>query len=161
LFTEFFCPFEFFATEPLEETRPPLAIKSSSTIKNNQPTEGNQEQEKGNERKNDGAYKPPNSFGGQRLDYRRAEAEAEINHAIERIMQHNEVPGTTHRDKFRVSVNALRKLVKGRSSKIMQEIIAQRSEEIEKHHQKHQLLNPKHNVKGRNAPSIETVISLD
>jgi hypothetical protein len=100
--------------------------------------------------------KPPNSFGGQRLDYRRTEAEAQINHAIDLIMEYNQASGRNHQDKFRIGMGALRKMTK-RGCRVIERIIESRNDEIEKH----QLLNPRHNNKGFNAISIDAAIPLD
>jgi hypothetical protein len=96
----------------------------------------------------------------QKKDYRRPEAYSEINHAIDKIMQFNEKPGRTYLDKFRVGVGSLRKLV-NRGDILINKVIESRSDEIEQHHQNHQLFNTRHNAKGKTAPSIETVVFLD
>lgn len=119
------------------------SFRSIGTIKNKNLTQGINEKEERNERK---------------VSSRTTEAEAVINHAINLIIEYNEVPGRTHDDKFRVGIGAIRKMTK-RGDKVIRRMIESRNDEIKAHHEKHKL-GEFHNSKGKEAPPIDTVIPL-
>lgn len=89
---------------------------------------------------------------------RTQEAEDAINHAIDKVMEYNEQEGVNHKDKFRVGIGCIRKLT-GRGDQVIRRVIESRQEEIDAHHQKHELAST-HNSKGKDAPSILDIIFL-
>jgi hypothetical protein len=95
----------------------------------------------------------------RKVGSRTVEAEAMINHAIDKIIEYNNQEDITHQDKFRVGIGALRTLT-GRGDAVIKRVIDSREEEINEHHQTHQL-DTYHNSKGNTAPPIDQVIHLD
>jgi hypothetical protein len=88
------------------------------------------------------------------------EAEILINHAIDQIMQYNEQEGIAHKDKLRIGIGAIRDLTQ-KGQKLINMSLANRKEEIDKHHDQHQLTNVYHNNRGKNAPSVHELVFLD
>ena len=89
---------------------------------------------------------------------RTQKAEDMINHAIDKIIEFNDQPDLHHQDKFRVGIGAVRKLTR-RGDQVIRRVIESRQAELDAHHQKHQL-GSTHNSKGKDAPSITTLIFL-
>ena len=94
----------------------------------------------------------------QKTYSRTQQAEELINHAIDKIIEFNDQEGIHHKDKFRVGIGCIRKLTR-RGDQVIRRVIENRQAELDAHHQKHQL-GSTHNSKGKDAPSITTLISL-
>jgi hypothetical protein len=92
-------------------------------------------------------------------DHRTEQAEAMINYAIDKIIEHNNLDGIAYQDKYRVGIGAIRKLT-GRGDGVIRRVLNSREDEISAHHKIHKL-SEYHNSKGNSGPSIEDVISLD
>jgi galactokinase/mevalonate kinase-like predicted kinase len=82
-----------------------------------------------------------------------------INHAIDKIIEHNNQEGIAHQDKYRVGIGGIRKMTR-RGDGVIRRVLNSREDEINQHHQTHQL-GEYHNSKGNSGPSIEFVIPLD
>lgn len=62
----------------------------------------------------------------------------DINNAIDAIMDFNDAPERPHKQKFRLSVKPISDLT-NRANNSVSKVLKERSEEIEKHHQQHQI----------------------
>ncbi|WP_107667545.1 protelomerase family protein [Cyanothece sp. BG0011] len=80
-----------------------------------------------------------------------------VNRAIDAIIDYNNNQATKTKDKWRITISALKQLTKCNQGLIAR-VIEKRQTEIEQHHQTHQL-GQYHNSKGKMAPSISDVIS--
>jgi hypothetical protein len=104
----------------------------------------------------------PPMIGGEpvdrKLSKRGIEAEAEVNRAIDAIIDFNNQENLPHHDKWHIGVGALRKLTQ-RGDTVAQRVLQQRADQIQQHHAQHQI-SPRHNSKGKTYPSIHEVISL-
>jgi hypothetical protein len=94
----------------------------------------------------------------RQLSKRRIEAEAEVNRAIDAIIDFNNQENLPHNDKWHIGVGALRKLTH-RGDTLAKRVLQQRADQIQQHHAQHQIA-PRHNSKGKSYPSIHQVISL-
>lgn len=94
----------------------------------------------------------------RKLSNRSQEAEAEVNRAIDAIIDFNNQDSLPHNDKWHIGVGALRKLTH-RGDTVAQRVLKQRADQIQQHHAQHQIA-PRHNSKGKTHPSIHQVISL-
>ncbi len=79
-----------------------------------------------------------------------------VNRAIDAIIDYNNSQATLKKDKWRITISALKQLTKCNQG-LIAKVIEQRQSEIEHHHQTHQL-EKYHNSKGKMAPSITDVI---
>lgn len=82
-----------------------------------------------------------------------------VNHAIDCIMDFNNQPDLPQAEKWYIGIGSLRQLT-GTGQTAIYRALSQRQEEIERHHQHHQL-GKWHNARGRNAPKIYEVVSLN
>jgi hypothetical protein len=109
-----------------------------------------------------GALAPPSqhepSSQLERSSPRSSGAEAKINAAIDAIMHHNNTVATTKKDKWAISISALKELTKCFQNAISR-VMEARREEIEAHHVAHEL-GKFQNSKGKFAPHISQVITL-
>lgn len=94
----------------------------------------------------------------RKLSNRSIEAEAEVNRAIDAIIDFNNQPDLAHNDKWHIGVGALRKLTQ-RGDTVVKRVLDQRAEQIQQHHAQHQI-GMRHNSKGKDYPSIHEIISL-
>jgi hypothetical protein len=94
----------------------------------------------------------------RKISKKSLEAEQEVNHAIDAIIQFNNQEDVSHLDKWHIGVSALRKLTE-RGDSVIQRVLQPRATEIEQHHAVHQI-GPRHNSKGKTNPSINEIISL-
>jgi hypothetical protein len=101
----------------------------------------------------------PKTRKTSRIDPRTVQAEAMINHAIDKIMEHNNQEGVAHQDKYRVGIGGIRKMTR-RGDGVIRRVLNTREDEINQHHQTHKL-GEHHNSKGNSVLSIEEVIPLD
>lgn len=62
----------------------------------------------------------------------------DINHAINAILDFNNAPDRPHRQKFRISIKPVADLT-GRATNSVSKILKERTQEIEQHHQNHQI----------------------
>jgi hypothetical protein len=81
-----------------------------------------------------------------------------VNQYIDAIMAYNDVPERQRSDKWLITIAALKRLTHCGQS-VIYDVLSQREADIQFHHQKHQL-GIFHNQKGRNAPPIESLLSL-
>lgn len=109
-----------------------------------------------------GASAPPSqhepSSPLERSSSRSSSAQEKINAAIDAIMHHNNTVATTKKDKWAISISALKELTKcfqGAISRVMEA----RREEIEAHHAAHSV-GKFQNSKGKFAPHISQIITL-
>lgn len=83
----------------------------------------------------------------------------DINRAIDAIMEFNNAPDRPHRQKFRVSIKPVADLT-GRATNSVSKILKERSEEIEHHHQKHNISNyhnkSRRDSEGHDYPPIQS-----
>jgi hypothetical protein len=101
----------------------------------------------------------PKTRKTSRIDPRTVQAEAMINHAIDKIMEHNNQEDIAHQDKYRVGIGGIRKMTR-RGDGVIRRVLNSREDEINQHHQTHKL-GEYHNSKGHSVRSIEFVIPLD
>jgi hypothetical protein len=94
-----------------------------------------------------------------KIDSRTVQAEAMINHAIDKIIEHNNQEGIAHQDKYRIGIGGLRKMTR-RGDGVIRRVLNSREDEINAHHQTHKL-GEYHNSKGHSVLSIEEIIPLD
>jgi hypothetical protein len=94
-----------------------------------------------------------------KIDPRTVQAEAMINHAIDKIIEYNNQEGIAHQDKYRVGIGGIRKMTR-RGDGVIRRVLNSREDEINQHHQTHKL-SEYHNSKGNSVRSIEDVIPLD
>ncbi len=81
-------------------------------------------------------------------------AEAKVNAAIDAVVAYNSASGRTHENKWAFGVALLKRLTRA-NQKVIERVVEQRREEIEKHHLQHEL-GPNHNIrKGRQGIRIE------
>ncbi len=85
--------------------------------------------------------------------------EQKVNHAIDTIIDYNNHLGNRKQDKWRIAISSLKQLTKCNQS-LISRVLEERKNEIEQHHQFHQL-GQYHNSKGKSAPKISEVISLN
>jgi hypothetical protein len=79
-----------------------------------------------------------------------------LNQVIDAIFTYNNQPERLHDEKWAITINALKAFVKSQP-KVMQ-VLESRKEEIERHHQLHQINPTTHNYKHRGKTRIEEVI---
>ncbi len=84
--------------------------------------------------------------------------EQKVNRAIDTIMDYNNNQATKTKDKWRITISALKQLTKCNQGLIAR-VIDARQTEIEQHHQLHQLVQY-HNSKGKSAPKITEILTL-
>ena len=82
-----------------------------------------------------------------------------VNLAIDRIIAFNNQPHRLHDDKWLITLNGLMRLA-GCGQSIVYPVYHERQDEIDAHHQLHQLPST-HNKKDKSHPKIEQVIHLD
>ena len=148
-------------TTPLHNNEP--SSESSKTLPSNapermtatnltpsqerQPNEGNSQQNNSSARKE------------RKKTSRTQEAEATVNRAIDAIMSFNNSAFRTPSEKWYIGIGSLRKL-SGNGDTVINRVIKSRQEEIDAHNSTHQL-GKWHNARGKDAPSIDQVISFD
>ncbi|BAZ47266.1 hypothetical protein NIES4102_43120 (plasmid) [Chondrocystis sp. NIES-4102] len=98
------------------------------------------------------------SNNGRKKQQRTIEAERDINRAIDTVIEFNNAHERSHQDKWYIGIGSIRTLT-GRGDKVIRRVLQQR-EDIEQHHFSHQL-DQSHNLKGRDATSIDEVIQLE
>jgi hypothetical protein len=121
----------------------PVDREPAEPTKNSKPTSSKSSKGENSERK---------------ISKKSLEAEQEVNHAIDAIIQFNNQEDVSHLDKWHIGVSALRKLTE-RGDSVIQRVLQPRATEIEQHHAQHQI-GPRHNSKGKTNPSINEIISL-
>ncbi|NJK58719.1 MAG: hypothetical protein HC939_23445 [Pleurocapsa sp. SU_5_0] len=62
----------------------------------------------------------------------------DINNAIDAVMKFNDAPGRPHKQKFRINIQTLYDLT-NRAKNSISKVLSERNEEIESHHERHQL----------------------
>ncbi len=82
-----------------------------------------------------------------------------INQAISAIMRHND-QARTHDQKWAISINSLKGFEGISSQHAISKALENRQEEIEAHHQKHQIDSAKHNLRHRGKAKIGEIIRL-
>jgi len=83
------------------------------------------------------------------------EADKFVNQAIDAIIDFNNADGRPHIDKWRICRSALRKLT-GKGDSVTSRVIESRQDDIDAHNSQHEL-SERHNAKGKNYPSIDSV----
>jgi hypothetical protein len=111
-----------------------------------QPNEGNNQQNNSSARKE------------RKKTSRTQEAEETVNRAIDAIIAFNNNPDLPLQDKWYIGIGSLRKL-SGNGDTVINRVLKSRQEEIDAHNSTHQL-GKWHNARGKDAPSIDEVISL-
>lgn len=97
------------------------------------------------------------SANGRQRSQRTLESERDINLAIDKVMEFNNADGRAHTDKWYIGIGSIRTLT-GRGDKVIRRVLQQRPD-VEQHHLQHRL-DSSHNLKGKNALTINEVISL-
>lgn len=88
----------------------------------------------------------------------------DINRAIDALIEFNNSPNRPHRQKFRLSIKPIADLT-GRATNSISRVLKERSEEIESHHQQHQI-DSYHNKsrrddEGHDYPTVESEPEID
>lgn len=81
-----------------------------------------------------------------------------VNRAIDTMIDFNNTEGLAQAQKWYIGIGALRKL-SGRGDSVIKRVLTTRAAEIEKHNSEHSL-GKWHNARGKEAPSIDEVISF-
>jgi hypothetical protein len=89
--------------------------------------------------------------------YKTGEADTTINRAIDAIIAHNDLDGRLHDDKWAITINALKNY--SLNQRAIERIVAGRKDEIDTHHQKHQLGN-RHNDRHKRKHKISDIIQI-
>ncbi|MBD2099275.1 hypothetical protein H6F90_29870 [Trichocoleus sp. FACHB-591] len=89
--------------------------------------------------------------------YKTGEADAIVNRAIDAIMAHNNLPDQLHGLKWAITINGLKNF--STNQRVIERIMQERKDEIDAHHQLHQLL-PGHNNRHKRKRKIVDVIQL-
>jgi hypothetical protein len=85
--------------------------------------------------------------------------EALVNRAIDAIFHYNDTTATGKKDRWLISLSVLKQLTRC-NQEVIARVIEGRKDEIEKHHEKHEL-GTFHNSKGKFAPKITEIIRLE
>ncbi len=87
-------------------------------------------------------------------------AEEAVSIGIDKIIAWNDAEGRKHEDKIYMGIGSLKKAT-GRGDKVIRRVLTsdERKEEIEAHHQKHQLTS-KHNMRGRTSLDVHSLIDF-
>lgn len=85
--------------------------------------------------------------------------EQKVNRAIDAIIDYNNNLANQQKDKWRITISALKQLTKCNQG-LISRVLEKRQTEIEQHHQTHQL-GQYHNSKGKLAPSITDFLHFD
>ncbi len=136
-----------------------INVSSGDKNTNNSSQSNDNEQSKKSNRQQD--IEPSSkstSNNGRKKQQRTIEAERDINRAIDTVIEFNNAHGRSHQDKWYIGIGSIRTLT-GRGDKVIRRVLQQR-EDIEQHHFSHQL-DQSHNLKGRDATSIDEVIQLE
>ena len=80
-----------------------------------------------------------------------------VNRAIDAIIQHNNLPNQLHDLKWAITINGLKNFTT--NQRVIERIMQERKDEIDAHHQLHQLL-PKHNNRHKRKRKILDVVKL-
>ncbi|MEP0872117.1 telomere resolvase [Trichocoleus desertorum AS-A10] len=89
--------------------------------------------------------------------YRTGEADAIVNQAIDAIMAHNNLPNQLHDLKWAITINGLKNF--STNQRVIERIMQERKDELDKHHQLHQLL-PGHNNRHKRKRKIGDVVRV-
>ena len=87
------------------------------------------------------------------------EAEDSVNQGIDAIIDFNNVEDRPAIDKWYIGIGCLRKLTE-RGDNVIKRVLKSRQEEIDAHNSKHEL-GKWHNARGKDYPSIETIIPFN
>ncbi|MBD2120275.1 hypothetical protein [Trichocoleus sp. FACHB-262] len=87
--------------------------------------------------------------------YKTGEADAIVHQAIDAIIQHNNQPNQLHDLKWAITINGLKNF--STNQRVIERIMQERKDEIDVHHQLHQLL-PKHNNRHKRKRKIGDVV---
>lgn len=82
-----------------------------------------------------------------------------LNEAINAVIQHNDHPDRLHSEKWSITINSLKSF--SSSAPAIRSILNERKDEIDSHHQSHELEATKHNYVHRGKQKISDVIQLD
>jgi hypothetical protein len=147
-------------TTPLQNNEP--SSESSKTLPSNAPermtgtnlasSQERQPNEGNNQQNNSSAQKE------RKKTSRTQEAEETVNRAIDAIMSFNNIEDRSPSEKWYIGIGSLRKL-SGNGDTVINRVIKSRQEEIDAHNSTHQL-GKWHNARGKDAPSINEVISF-
>jgi len=85
-------------------------------------------------------------------------ADAKVNQAIDKLIDYNNQPGRLHTDKWQIGISVLKKLT-GSSQSVINRVLEQRQDELQNHHQVHQLTTT-HNHFHRGKTQVSDVIHL-
>ncbi|MEX0272153.1 protelomerase family protein [Leptolyngbyaceae cyanobacterium UHCC 1019] len=89
---------------------------------------------------------------------RSTETDEIINRAIDAIVKHNSIPELPHDQKWAITINVLKSFVK--SQRKIEHILQARRDEIDHHHQHHQIEAERHNLRHRGKKPITHIISI-
>ncbi|MEP0872951.1 hypothetical protein NDA01_24345, partial [Trichocoleus desertorum AS-A10] len=89
--------------------------------------------------------------------YKTGEADAIVHRAIDAIMQHNNLPNQLHDLKWAITINGLKNF--STNQRVIERIMQERKDEIDAHHQLHQLL-PGHNHRHKRKRKIGDVVRV-
>lgn len=89
---------------------------------------------------------------------RSTETDEIINRAIDEIVKHNSIPELPHDQKWAITINVLKSFVK--SQRKIEQILQARRDEIDHHHQHHQIEAERHNLRHRGKQPITDIISI-
>ncbi|MBD1860078.1 MULTISPECIES: protelomerase family protein [Trichocoleus] len=89
--------------------------------------------------------------------YKTGEADAIVHQAIDAIIQHNNLPNQLHDLKWAITINGLKNF--STNQRVIERIMQERKDEIDAHHQLHQLL-PGHNHRHKRKRKIGDVVKI-
>jgi hypothetical protein len=99
-----------------------------------------------------------------------AETSDLLNRAINAIIEYNNQPGRKHQEKWAIGINTLKAFVKSQEAIVAviggrnrkgENVMGTRQQEIQQHHQKHQIDPDKHNYVHRGKTKIEEVVKIE
>jgi hypothetical protein len=89
--------------------------------------------------------------------YKTGEADASLHRAIDAIIQHNNLPNQLHDLKWAITINGLKNFTT--NQRVIEKIMQERKQEIDKHHQLHQIQTG-HNNRHKRKRKITDVVRV-
>ncbi|MEM8829173.1 MAG: protelomerase family protein [Cyanobacteria bacterium P01_G01_bin.19] len=129
-------------------------IPSSSSTPQNSPNTNERDRSHNSNNTNSKNTKqsPPKVLSETRQRDSSTVVDEDINGAIDAVMEFNDTPGRPHKQKFRLSVKPLSDLC-GRANNSIAALLKDRREEIDRHHEKHEL-SAYHNKSRKNKDGV-------
>ena len=135
-----------------------ISVPSDDKNLNNSARSNDNERSKKNNRTPSIEPSSTSTSKNKKKQQRTIDAERDINRAINTVMKFNDAHERAHQDKWYIGIGSIRTLT-GRGDKVIRRVL-QRREDVQQHHQQHQL-DQSHNLKGRDATPIDEVIQLE